>query len=314
MTRQPPGNAIEILNEVGPTWVWPHDRPIERPVLLAQVAEASALYCMLTERIDAELLDASPHLRVVSQMAVGVDNIDLAACRERGIAVGHTPDVLTDATADLAFGLIIAAARRFKEGIADVESGAWGDWDPAYLLGQAIHRSTLGIIGLGRIGQAIAQRSSGFSMRVLYTQRNRDPGAEAALGAIYVSLESLLDQSDHVVVAAPLTTATYGLMGTEQFARMKTSATLTNVSRGALIDSEALVEALTNQRIAGAALDVTDPEPIPPDHALVRLPNCLIIPHLGSSTVQTRTAMAELAARNLIAGLAGSRLEASALD
>ncbi len=195
-----------------------------------------------------------------------------------------------------------------------MQAGSWGDWDPLYLVGQDVYKTTLGIVGFGRIGQAVAQRSRGFSMRVLYNQRHRNPAAEASLGAVYATFDSLLEQSDHVVVAAPLTPSTAGLMGADQFIRMKETATLINISRGGLVDSVALAEALASRSIAAAALDVTDPEPIPPDHALVSLPNCLIIPHLGSSTVRTRAAMAELAARNVIAGLAGSKLEASALD
>ncbi len=263
---------------------------------------------MLTDRVDEALLECAPRLKVVSQMAVGVDNIDLSACRKRGIKVGHTPDVLTETTADLAFGLLIATARRFGEGARDVAGGRWGDWDPSYLIGQDVHGSTLGIVGFGRIGRAVARRAVGFRMSVLYTQRR--PLEQPDQTASFVSMDELLERSDHVVVAAPLTVETHHLISTDQLQAMKSTATLVNISRGQLVDPVALHHALTSGMIFAAGLDVTDPEPIPPNDPLVTTPNCFITPHLGSSTIRTREAMAELAARNLVAGLRGETLEA----
>lgn len=312
VTRRPPGDAVQLLEEAAALWVWPHDRPIDRSTLLREIVTATGLYSMLTDDIDQPLIDVAPHLRVISQMAVGVDNINLEACRRRGITVGHTPDVLTETTADLAFGLLIAAARRFGEGTRDVHSGKWGDWDPNYLVGHDVHGSRLGIIGMGRIGQAIARRANGFSMPVLYTQRHRDPQLEPG-GASVVTLQDLLAESDHVVVATPLSDETRHLIGWNELQRMKSTATLINIGRGPLVDPDALDTALRTGEIFAAALDVTEPEPIPATHPLVSCPNCFITPHLGSATTRTRIAMAELAARNLIAGLRGDPLEAPAI-
>ncbi|MBK5268181.1 MAG: D-glycerate dehydrogenase [Acidimicrobiia bacterium] len=309
VTRQPPGRAVQLLKEAAAIWVWPHDRPIDRSTLLREIATATGLYSMLTDGIDQALLDAAPHLKVISQMAVGVDNIDLEACRQRGIIVGHTPDVLTETTADLAFGLMIAAARRFGEGIHDVHTGKWGDWDPNYLVGHDVHGSTLGIIGFGRIGQAIARRATGFSMKVFYTQRHRNNELDSA-GPSFVTLDQLLGESDHVIVATPLSDETSHLIGWNELRRMKSTATLINIGRGPLVDPDALDRALRTDEIFAAALDVTDPEPIPTTHPLASCPNCFITPHLGSATTRTRTAMAELAARNLVAGLRGDPMEA----
>lgn len=310
LTRVPPGNTKTALEAFASTWTWHGPGPIPRAELLARAETATGLYTMLTDIVDEALLDQAPLLRVVSQMAVGVDNIDLAACQARGIAVGHTPDVLTESTADLAFGLIIAGARRFREGSADVAAGRWGDWEPDYLLGHDVHASTLGIVGFGRIGQAIARRAAGFSVRVLYTQRNRNPSAEASLDAEYVQLDSLLKQADHVVIATPLSAETTHLIGESELAMMKTTASLINIARGPIVDSLALADALESGIIGGAAIDVTDPEPLPPDHRLAALENCLILPHIGSSTVRTRTAMADLATDNLICGLRGTPMPA----
>jgi len=309
VTGQPPGRAVQIIEESGVIWVWPHDRPIDRSTLLSEVATATGLYSVLTDDIDQDLLDAAPQLKVISQMAVGVDNIDLEACRRRGITVGHTPDVLTETTADLAFGLMIAAARRFGEGVHDVHTGRWGDWDPDYLVGHDVHGSTLGIIGFGRIGQAIARRATGFSMPVLYTQRHRNIELDSD-GPSFVTLHDLLGESDHVVVATSLSDETRHLIGWKELQRMKSTATLINIGRGPLVDPDALDGALRTGEIFAAALDVTEPEPIPANHPLVSCPNCFITPHLGSATTRTRIAMAELAARNLVAGLRGDPMEA----
>ena len=308
VTRRPPGAAEAMLSEVAEVWTWPENRPIPRGELLAGAGEADGLYCMLTDRIDAELLDAAPRLAAVSQMAVGVDNIDAAACTARGIPVGHTPDVLTEATADAAFGLLIAAARRFREGLEDVVQGRWGEWDPMYMAGSDLFGSTLGVVGLGRIGRAAARRASGFGMRVLYTKRRRDPAAEGELGVEYRPFEQLLAESDHVMVLTSLHPGTHRLIDRAALAAMKPSATLVNASRGPVVDTDALAEALADGSIAAAGLDVTDPEPLPSSHPLASLPNCFIVPHIGSATVRTRIQMAELAAANLTAALQGWRM------
>lgn len=290
--------------------VWEGEGPMPREALLAAVADADGLLTMITDRVDDDLLAAAPRLRVVSQMAVGVDNVDLEACARRGIPVGHTPDVLTETTADTAFALLAASVRRIPEGIDVVREGRWGPWDPSFLLGGDLHGTTLGIVGLGRIGAAVARRAGGFDMRVLYTGPRRKPHLEVELGAGFRSLEELLSESDHVVLTAPLTPETRHLISSQALRRMKPTATLVNVGRGPLVDPDALVEALRTGTIAGAALDVTEPEPIPPEHPLVGLPSCLIVPHIGSAGVRTRRAMADLAVANLLAGVEGRSLPA----
>ncbi len=311
VTRVPPSDdALARLRAAGDVWLWDEDRPIEADVLRREIAPADGLYCMLTDTVDDGLLAAAPGLRVVSSMAVGVDNVDLAACTARGIPVGHTPDVLTETTADLAFALLLAAARRLREGVDFVRAGEWGPWDPALLLGEEVHGSTLGIVGLGRIGKAVARRAAGFGMRVLYHSRRPDP---AAVDAEYRDdLHALLADSDHVVVLVPLTDETHHLIDAHALAAMKRTATLVNAARGPIVDQEALHVALRDGIIAAAGLDVTDPEPMPSDDPLLDLPNCIVVPHVGSATRRARAAMADLAAANLLAGLRGERLPACA--
>jgi len=308
VTRRPPGEAIDRLSEANDVWVWPHNSVIDRDVLLSLISEVDGVYCMLTDRIDAELLDAAPNLRVVSNMAVGVDNIDLAACERRGIAVGNTPDVLTDSTADMAWALLMASSRRIEAAIDHVKDGEWGPWDPAGMLGLDISGTTLGIVGMGRIGAAVARRSLGFDMDVLYTSRSVQEAAERETGATKVSLDELLERSDHVVVCVALTEDTKGLINAAAFERMKPTASLVNIARGPIVDTDALYEALTTGQIRSAGLDVIDPEPIAADHPIVALPNCTVIPHLGSATERTRIAMADLAEANLGAGLSGDEM------
>jgi lactate dehydrogenase-like 2-hydroxyacid dehydrogenase len=311
VTRRPPGRTLEMLAGAGQLDLWAEDREMPAAVLRDRIARATGLYCMLTDAVDRDLLEAAPALKAVSQMAVGVDNVDLGACTDLGIPVGHTPDVLTDTVADTAMGLLIAGARRFREGVDYVRSGEWRRWEPELLWGNDVHGSVLGIVGLGRVGRAVAQRARGFDMRILYAGRRR-LGAREELGAEYVALSELLERSDHVVISVALAADTTGLIDAAALARMKSTATLVNVSRGATVDTAALVRALRSGEIAAAALDVTDPEPLPPDHELLALANCLVIPHLGSSTARTRIAMAELAAENLIAGLGDVRMPACA--
>ncbi len=298
-----------MLRDVHLVDLWPENRAMPRDELLDRVAEAQALYCMLTDRIDRELLDAGPQLRVISSMAVGVDNIDLAACTERGVPVGHTPGVLTEATADMAFGLLLAAARRIGEGYDLVREDKWGEWEPDLLLGSDVHGTTLGIVGMGRIGAAVARRAAGFGMSIVYAGPSAKPDVEAELGAIRRDLSGLLALSDHVVLTAALTPSTHHLIDRQALRLMKPTATLVNVARGPLVDTNALVKALEKGTIGAAGLDVTDPEPLRSDHPLSHLPNCIITPHLGSASARTRADMAELAARNIVMGLAGKPME-----
>ncbi|HSJ72515.1 MAG TPA: D-glycerate dehydrogenase [Acidimicrobiia bacterium] len=305
VTRVPPGSAIDRMSGVAETWTWTEDRSIDPEVLRDVIVDARGLYCMLTDRIDADLLDHAGDLVVVSTMAVGVDNIDVEACRKRRIAIGHTPDVLTDSTADMAWALMMASSRRLREGFEYVTSGAWGEWEPDALLGHDISHTTLGIVGMGRIGSAVAARARGFGMDVVYTARS-----DHDVDAIRLDLDELLARSDHVVIAVPLTDDTHHLIGSDELAAMKPTANLVNIARGPIIDTDALVHALGSGVIRCAGLDVSDPEPIPPDHPLVGLANCIIVPHVGSATHRTRIAMADLAADNLIAGITGQPLPA----
>lgn len=307
VTRQINPLAAEKLagHEV---WTWPENLAMPRPLLLERVSGADAALVMLTDRIDEQFLDAGAGLRVVSQMAVGVDNVDLPACTRRGIPVGHTPDVLTETTADMAWALLCAAARRIPEGRDYVLDGHWGEWDPDLFLGNDLWGTTLGIVGMGRIGAAVARRAAGFSMKVLYHSRSRKANVEGEIGAAYADLSDLLARADHVVVTAAYTNETHHLFNAAALARMKRNATLVNVARGPLVDPKALRQALQSGVIAAAALDVTDPEPLPAEHPLLTLPNCLVIPHLGSASRGTRLAMATRAVENLLAGLGGQRV------
>lgn len=268
---------------------------------------AAAVYTYGHPCVDGPFLDGMPAVRVISNFGVGVDHIDLAAAKSRGIPVGNTPGVLDGATADMAFTLLLAAGRRLVEGDRYARSPQFTHYDPSYMLGREIHGAVLGIIGLGRIGQQIARRARGFNMTVLYHNRRPTPAAEG-LSAAWTPLVTLLEESDYIVLSAPLTEETRGMIGREQFARMKPTATLINVARGPVVDTAALTEALVNKRIYAAAFDVTDPEPLPRDHPLLSLGNFTIAPHLGSATVQTRLRMAEMSVENLMAGLAGKPL------
>ena len=290
--------------------VWTEDRPPPRAALLDRVAGCDGILTLLTDRVDDELLDAAgPRLRVVANFAVGFDNIDLAACARRGVAVGNTPGVLTESTADLAWALILGAARRVGEGDRFVRSGSWRTWGPMLLLGTDVHGSTLGIVGLGRIGRAVARRAAGFGMTILYHQRERAlESVEAELGATFVGLPELLERSDIVSIHVPLTAETRHLIDADALARMRPTAVLVNTSRGPIVDSAALALALASGAIGAAGLDVTDPEPIDPGDPLLRLPNCLIVPHIASATTATRDRMATMAAANLLAGARGEPL------
>jgi glyoxylate reductase len=267
-----------------------------------------AIYTYGHPHVGPQLLDRMPGIRVISNFGVGVDHIDVAAATARRIPVGNTPGVLDGATADLAFALLLAAGRRIVEGDHYARGPDFLRYDPGFILGREIHGSTLGIIGMGRIGEQVARRARGFDMTVLYHNRNRKLEAEVALGAIYVERDDLLAKSDYVVLTVPLTTETRGLIGRAELALMKPTASLINVARGAVVDAVAVTEALAAKKLHCAALDVTDPEPLPRDHPILKLSNVIITPHLGSATEQTRRKMAEMSVANLLAGLAGKSL------
>lgn len=309
VTRRLPQAAVQPLAEQCDLRYWDQDDPIPRQTLLEWVAGVEGIYCLLTERIDAELLDAAgPQLKVVSTMSVGYDHVDVNACTERGVVVGNTPGVLTETTAELAFALMLATARRIPEGVHAVKAGEWRTWKPMWLTGQDIHGSTVGIVGLGRIGAAFGRMLQGFECRILYSGPRPKPDVAGPLNADFASFEDLLAQSDFVVAHCPLTPETHHLFNADAFAQMKPSAIFINTTRGGVVDQDALYQALKDGQIRAAGLDVTDPEPLSPDHPLLTLDNCVILPHIGSATVATRTKMAMMATQNLLAGVKGETL------
>ncbi len=295
VTRRLPGDALDRLAATHEVDVWPERLPPAPEALRERASRAEGLLCLLTDRVDDALLDACPDLRVISNLAVGADNIDVAATSARGIPVGYTPGVLTETTADLALALMLAAARRLPEGMAAVRDGEWITWEPGWLLGRDVHGATLAIVGPGRIGQATARRAEGFGMDVRFVGR-ADP------------LEEALAEADFVSLHVPMSEATRGMVDAAFLGAMKPTAFLVNTARGGLVDQDALARALAESTIAGAALDVTDPEPLPPDHPLLDAPNLIVLPHVGSATHATRERMADLAVDNLLAGLAGEPL------
>jgi len=295
--------APNVLKLLGP-----HVEVLDWPTAGSAPANVAAIYTYGHPRVDGALLDRLPGVRVISDFGVGVDHSDVSAATARGVPVGNTPSVLDGATADLAMALLLAAGRRLTEGDRYARGPKFLHYDPGYMLGREIHGSTLGIIGLGRIGQQVARRARGFNMTILYHNRRRQPEVEADLGVRYVSFAELLAQSDYIVLTVPLTPETQGLIGREQLACMKHTATLINVARGPVVDTAALTEALRERRIYAAALDVTDPEPLPRGHPLLQLDNLTITPHLGSATEETRQRMAEISVENLLAGLTGQPL------
>jgi len=294
VTRDLPGGALERLTAQHDVEVWPGRLPPPRDELLSRAPRLDGLLSLLTDPVDAELMDAAPDLRAISNYAVGVDNVDVEAATARGIPVGNTPGVLTESTADLALALMLGIARRLAEGEAFVRAGEWATWEPGLMLGRDLHGATVGVVGYGRIGTAVGRRLEGFGCEVLTTSRSGG-----------VPLEELLERSDFVTLHCPLTPETRGLIGTEALRRMKPTAYLVNTARGPVVDTDALAAALRTGEIAGAALDVTDPEPLPGDHPLLDAPNLLVVPHVASATHATRGKMADMAVDNLLAGLAG---------
>jgi glyoxylate reductase len=310
ITRKIFREALDRISQAAEMEVWPDDLPPPDEVLLQKARDAEGILTMLTDKIDADLMEKSPRLKVISNMAVGHDNIDVAAATRRGIRVGYTPGVLTETTADLIFSLLLTAARRVVEADNYVRDGRWQTWGPMVLLGQDIHHATLGIIGLGRIGTEVARRARGFNMKILYYSRTRrTPREESELGLEYVDrMPELLSRSDFISVHVPLTRETHHLIGAAEFAVMKPTAVFINASRGAVTDQRALYEALKSGQIFSAAIDVTETEPIPMDDPLLTLKNIVITPHIGSASVLTRTKMSLMATDNLLAGLRGETL------
>ena len=307
VTREIPEAGLALLREAAEVTVWPEFNPPNPEQLAELLHGCDGAVTLVSDPINGELLDREPQLRVVSNFAVGYDNIDVEAATARGVAVCNTPGVLTETTADCAFALLMASARRIVEGVDYVRAGKWTTWGPLLLLGRDLHHATLGIAGFGRIGQAVARRARGFEMRILYYDAQRYPDAERELGAEYRPFDDLLRESDFITLHVALTPETKQLMSTREFGLMKREASLINAARGPVVDTDALVEALRSGEIAGAGLDVTDPEPLPANHPLIALPNAIVVPHIASASVATRDEMARLAARNLLAVLQGER-------
>ena len=307
VTRHLIGDALDRLRQDAEVEVWPDADPPPPEALLDAAKRSDGLLTMISDHIDGAFMDAAPSIRIVSQLAVGYDNIDIAAASERGVLVCNTPGVLTDAVADLAFALMLAQARRLPEADKALREGHWGLWSPTFMLGHDLRDKTLGIIGLGAIGTAIAERAKGFRMNLRYWSRSRKQDVESELGIEYRELADLLRESDYVHVTVALSEETRGLIGAEQLAIMKPHAVLVNTARGPLVDQKALYEALKAGRLGGAALDVFESEPLSPEHPLLRLPNVIVSPHIGSATVETRRRMADLAVDNLIAFFEGKR-------
>lgn len=310
VARQIPSIGIEALKSVADVRV--HDLPLPptREQLLESVRGCAGILSLLSDRIDGEVFDAAgDQLKVVSNFAVGYNNIDVAEAKRRGIAVGNTPDVLTDATADIAVALMLAAARRLREGWQSVIDGGWKTWEPLGWIGMDLRGKTLGIVGLGRIGQATAERLvRGWGMNLLYTSRSPKPDVERELNGRHVELKELFERSDFISVHVALSAQTRQLINADLLGCMQPSAVLVNTARGEVIDQAALISALRHNNLFAAGLDVCDPEPLPTDHPLLTLPNCIVLPHIGSATVSARNAMSERAARNIVAALKGEPL------
>ncbi|MCM3636328.1 D-glycerate dehydrogenase [Sporosarcina luteola] len=295
ITRKLPEEIVAPLKEKFTVRMWDSEEvAVTKAVLREEIAQVDALWTMLSDTIDRELLESATNLKVISNMAVGYNNIDTEAAKEKGIVVTNTPDVLTETTADLAFGLLLATARRFNTAEKELRQGGWLSWTPMGFTGMDAHGTTIGIIGMGRIGEAVARRAKGFNMDVLYHNRSRKPEAEKEYQAEFAELDDLLQRADHVVILAPFTEETKGMIGERELALMKKTATLISVSRGGIVDEVALYDALKNETIFGAGLDVFETEPVPIRHPLLTLPNVTAVPHIGSASVKTRLTMMKL--------------------
>lgn len=300
ITRKISEKVIQPLMNVADVHMWHEEETaVPREVLLEEAKKADALLSVITEKIDKELLDAAPHLKVVANLAVGYDNIDVEYANKKGIAICNTPDVLTDTTADLTFALLLATARRVVESAEFVKNGHWKSWSPLLLAGHDVHHKTIGIVGMGKIGEAVAKRATGFDMNILYHNRSRNVTAEERIGASYVSIEELLETSDFVVSLIPLSAETKEFFSKESFKKMKKSAIFINASRGAVVDEDALYDALVEGEIAAAGLDVFVKEPVDVNHPLLTLPNVVALPHIGSASIETREAMMALCCKNI---------------
>ncbi|NMH75407.1 D-glycerate dehydrogenase [Bacillus sp. RO2] len=310
ITRKLKEEVFTPLMEIADVKMWDSEsEPVPREMLMKEAKKATALLTMLSDKVDEELLEQAPNLKVVANLAVGYDNIDIKAASHRGVTVCNTPDVLTETTADLTFALMLATARRITEAQGFVKEGHWQSWSPFLLAGADVHHKTIGIVGMGKIGQAVARRASGFGMEILYHNRNRHMEAEQELGAAYRSFEQLLKESDYVVCLTPLTDDTRHLFNQDAFTRMKNSAFFINVGRGQVVDEEALIAALNHNEIAGAGLDVFYEEPIGAEHPLLQFPQVVAIPHIGSASVETRTTMIKLCRDNIVAVLQGNQVK-----
>ncbi|MFZ3589012.1 2-hydroxyacid dehydrogenase [Bacillus sp. DJP31] len=306
ITRKIPEKALQLLKRHCVVTMWEEEEvPVPRKILMEKIRTADGLYCMLTDTIDRELLEVAPHLKVIGNLAVGFNNIDIEAANELGIMVTNTPGVLTEATADLTFALLMATARRIPEASEFVRTGEWKSWAPMLLTGQDVFGATIGIIGMGRIGTAVARRAKGFTMKILYHNRSRNIETENELGATYVELEDLLTQSDFVVILAPYTEETKNLIAKRELSLMKNTAILINVARGGMVNEADLYDALKSKKIWAAGLDVFEEEPVTLDHPLLSLPNLVVLPHIGSASINTRITMSEVAATNLLQALSG---------
>ena len=309
VSREIFSDAYKMIEAEADTELWEEELPPPRDTLLSKVEGINGLLCLLTDKVDAELMDtAGPQLKVISQIAVGYDNIDVPEATKRGIPVGNTPEVLTNTTADAAWALLMASARRIGEGERAVRGGQWRTWHPLHYLGQDIHGATLGIVGMGRIGYEVARRSSGFNMNVLYYDIARRKDLEAKFPMKHVDLDTLLRKSDFISLHTVLDETTHHLISYEALSKMKSTAIVVNAARGPVVDHKALYNALKDGQIAGAGLDVTEPEPIPQDDPLLTLDNCVIVPHLASASYKTRGEMSRIAAQNLINGMKGEKL------
>lgn len=306
VTRKLPDYIVAPFREKLEITMWESETsPVPRDVLLAEAKKVDGILCLITEQMDEPFIQANPHLKIIANMAVGYDNIDVQAAHRHHITVTNTPDVLTETTADLSFALLMATARRLLEASSYIYEDKWKDWSPFMLAGADIHHQTIGIVGMGRIGQAVARRAKGFNMNILYHNRSRNEEAEAEIGATYVEFDELLEKADFVVSLLPFSEATKHRFNEAAFAKMKNSAIFINVSRGGVVDEDALFKALENKTIQAAGLDVFDKEPIDSTHPFTKLDNVVLLPHIGSASVQTREAMARLSLKNLAAVLHG---------